>query len=94
MEELKPCPFCQSIPEIDRKDWRHLTREGECFEQISSRVRVRCPNCGCTKDIAAYARAEMGLPEKTYEEIANKLADDIIRHGWNKREPYVRYQIE
>ena len=94
MEKLKPCPFCQSIPEIDREDWKHMERYDECGEEVSSRVRVRCPNCGCTKDIVAYARTETGLPEKTYEEIAKKLADDIISQGWNKREPYVKYQIE
>ena len=84
MVKAKPCPFCGSIPEVDRSSWRHFRHPEYEGELVAQRVRIKCSECHCTKDIVKNALCLSALPEKEYKKVAKKLADDIIEEAWNK----------
>lgn len=82
--ELKPCPFCGSIPKITTY-FAHHEDQREPYELVEKRVKFYCDGCFLTKDVAAQSYAMIGLDEKTYWNIGKTLARNIISECWNRR---------
>ena len=82
--ELKPCPFCGSIPKITT-DFVHHELQTEPYELVEKRVSIYCDGCYLIKDVVAQSYAEIGLDEKTYRNIGKTLARKIISECWNRR---------
>lgn len=84
-QELKPCPFCGGIPEVNTKDWKYYEDQTEPVIVVQQRVKIRCEKCLLTRDIVGYKLADLTEEEKTLRKIAKDIAREIINHYWNKR---------
>lgn len=75
MEELKRCPFCDSLPECGVRFYKN---QGS---KVHLEAVVKCPKCGCEKHVIFKASDYCGpIPffayEKAFEEVKDK---------WNMR---------
>lgn len=76
MDELKPCPFCGTIPYIERKPLWRTYKNGSthgyygCFE-----YDIHCDKCGC--------RVNLGRNDSIYN-TEEEARENAIK-AWNKR---------
>lgn len=85
MTELKPCPFCGSLPIVDTKHNRVIENQFELGVIVQQRVIVKCPRCFCMMDLYSEQQAKEHLSEKEYRSIQKQLARNIIEQFWNAR---------
>lgn len=83
--ELKPCPFCGTIPKINTTSWAHHEDQIDPLEVVEQRVIITCPNCFCKKDVVNTAYMLPGQDEKEYRKCAKWLAGETIKLAWNRR---------
>lgn len=72
-EELKPCPFCGGLAELDTSQAYRALSSGA----LGSRAAVYCARCGA--DMGFCYEDAPGTPR---EDIVNQVVDD-----WNRRAP-------
>jgi hypothetical protein len=72
-EELKPCPFCGGLAELDTSQAYRALSSGA----LGSRAAVYCTRCGA--EVGFCYEDAPGTPR---EDIVNQVVDD-----WNRRAP-------
>lgn len=84
-QQLKPCPFCGSLPSVYTNDRKVVPNQFEPGVVVLQRVLVQCPRCFCRMDVRVEKRADEGMNEKAYRHLQKQMATDAIANIWNKR---------
>ena len=84
-QQIRPCPFCGSMPKIDTSIWKCVESQCEPMMIIEQRVKIECKNCFLKKDIVATSYADLYLEEKAYRFVAKRSARNAIEKLWNER---------
>ena len=85
MSELKPCPFCGTIPLISTDDRKIVQNSYAPGVIVLQRILIECPKCFCKMDILLRRAADDYMPEKIYRKIQKEMVRQAIKNFWNRR---------
>lgn len=84
-QQLKPCPFCGYMPEVDTKCRKYFEDQTQPIIQVRQRVKIVCKRCYLVKDIVAIKFTDIGTDEKVLRLVAKEGAREVLEHFWNNR---------